>query len=276
MLGSGGTIPIPKPLCFCKICEEARNKGYPYKRCGPAIFIEDINLLIDTPPQIFESLNHSKIKEIDYLMYTHLDPDHFDGNSALVSMYLDGTKYCYKASKTIELLVPQKIDEQLKKITNQYGSLFDFYVSHNIVTKKVFSEIEIKKIKIIPIFVKDNPANAYIYLIVDKNGKRVLYAPCDIKPFPYHSKEVFDVDLLIIQPGFFESGLKNNFVYPKDNPTRKELYSYEQTLEIAKKIRAKKILFTHLEEYWNRGFEDYKKLEKDNVEFAFDNMLINL
>ena len=69
---------IPKPLCQCKICREAREKGVPYARGGPSAFLHDINLLIDTPAEIITQLNRSSISNMDYLMFTHLDPDHVE------------------------------------------------------------------------------------------------------------------------------------------------------------------------------------------------------
>ena len=52
ILGSGGCMVIPKPLCRCHVCQEARKKGVPYARAGPSAFVHDINLLIDTPAEI--------------------------------------------------------------------------------------------------------------------------------------------------------------------------------------------------------------------------------
>lgn len=279
ILGSGGCVPIPKPLCQCPICCEAREKGVPYRRTGPAAFLDDINLLIDTPPQIFDSLNHTNIQQIDYLMYTHLDNDHFDGHSALVACCFDGTKYCYQPEKTIQLLLTEKIDERLASVTGQYGKIFASYERVKLIEKIQMGErVTISNITIIPIFVEGNPATSYIYLFEDQNQKRILYAPCDTKPFPLQSEFVYDVDVFVTQPGYFETGLKDGFVYPTDDYTRVELYSIEETLEIAAKIRAKEIVFTHLEEYWNRSYDDYLTLERSykNVCFAYDGMVVKV
>jgi phosphoribosyl 1,2-cyclic phosphate phosphodiesterase len=32
IIGSGGCVVLPKPLCKCRICKEAREKGKPYSR----------------------------------------------------------------------------------------------------------------------------------------------------------------------------------------------------------------------------------------------------
>ena len=40
------------------------------------------------------------------------------------------------------------------------------------------------------------------------------------------------------------------------------------------RIKAKKVLFVHLEEYWNRSYDDYQALETENpgIAFAYDGM----
>ncbi|HAK43973.1 MAG TPA: MBL fold metallo-hydrolase, partial [Clostridium sp.] len=30
IIGSGGCVALPKPLCYCRVCMEARKKGNPY------------------------------------------------------------------------------------------------------------------------------------------------------------------------------------------------------------------------------------------------------
>jgi phosphoribosyl 1,2-cyclic phosphate phosphodiesterase len=43
---------------------------------------------------------------------------------------------------------------------------------------------------------------------------------------------------------------------------------------LARRIGARKTLFVHLEEYWNRSHDDYLSLETefDNIRFAYDGM----
>ena len=106
----------------------------------------------------------------------------------------------------------------------------------------------------------------------------MVYAPCDLKPFPEEKKEVQDADLLVIQPGIFEEGLKHGFIYPKDHISRRTLYTFEETLELSKRIRARNVLFVHIEEYWNRGHDDYRAMRKnfENIDFAYDGMRIKI
>jgi len=74
VLGSGGCVALPKPLCQCNVCKEAREKGKPYSRYGCSLFIHDINLLIDTPEDIVHSLNYFNMTSIDSVIFSHMDP----------------------------------------------------------------------------------------------------------------------------------------------------------------------------------------------------------
>lgn len=76
VLGSGGCFALPKPLCQCNVCIEAREKGTPYSRFGCSIYLEDLNLLIDTPEDINHALNYFNINQIENVLYSHMDPDH--------------------------------------------------------------------------------------------------------------------------------------------------------------------------------------------------------
>lgn len=89
ILGSGGCMVIPKPLCQCNVYMEAREKGIPYKRTGPSAFIHDENILIDTAAEIACQLNRSRINQIDHLIFTHLDPDHVEGLRVVEQITLD-------------------------------------------------------------------------------------------------------------------------------------------------------------------------------------------
>jgi phosphoribosyl 1,2-cyclic phosphate phosphodiesterase len=108
--------------------------------------------------------------------------------------------------------------------------------------------------------------------------QKVVYAPCDIKPFPVGHDKILKPNLLVIQPGIFEKGLKHDFTYPENHISRKTLYTFEESLELAKKIQTERVVFTHLEEYWNRSHNDYLAIQEEykNILFAYDGMRLSL
>lgn len=269
---------IPKPLCRCRVCQEAREKGVPYARAGPAAFVHDINLLIDTPAEIVYLLNRSSIRHIDYLTLTHLDPDHVEGFRVVEQITLDFRSWRAYPEKQICLLLPEQLSKPARKLRSQYGSLLDFYQESGFVRLELFQDkIQIKDVAITAIPVDRGSQLSFVY-VFQKSGRKVVYAPCDIKPFPEHRNEVQQADLLIIQPGIFEEGLKHGFRYPLDHVSRTTLYTFEQTIHLATRLQAKKVIFVHLEEYWNRSYDDYCTLESkyQKICFAHDGIQLSV
>jgi phosphoribosyl 1,2-cyclic phosphate phosphodiesterase len=156
--------------------------------------------------------------------------------------------------------------------------VIDFYWESGFVRLMVFQDkIQVGDVGITAIPVDRGSQVAFVY-VFEKSGCKVIYAPCDIKPFPEHRNEVQQADLLIIQPGIFEEGLRHGFRYPTDHISRTTLYTFEQTLQLATRLQARKVLFVHLEEYWHRSYDDYCALELENerVRFAYDGMQLTV
>ena len=269
---------IPKPLCRCRVCQEARKKGIPYARTGPSAFFHDINLLIDTPAEIVSQLNRSSIRRVDYLTFTHLDPDHVEGFRVVEQIALDFRTWRAYPEKQICLLLPEQLSVSLRDIRSQYGSLLDFYQESGFVRLMLFQDkVQLRDVEITAIPVDRGSQLAFVY-VFEKSGRKVVYAPCDIKPFPEYRNEVQQADLLVIQPGIFEEGLKHGFRYPAEHISRTTLYTFEQTLDLATNLQAKRVLFVHLEEYWNRSHDDYCALASRNpsICFAYDGMQLRV
>ena len=269
---------IPKPLCRCRICEEARRMGSPYARTGPSAFIHDENILIDTPAEIIQQINRSDMESIDYLMLSHLDPDHVEGLRVVEQITLDFRTWEAYPEKQIHLVLPAYLHERLTDIRSIYGPVFDFYIKQGFIKDHIFDgRTNIGKIDVTAIPVDRGSQKSSVY-VFEMEGKKLVYAPCDIKPFPAQRDEVRNADLLVIQPGIFEDKLKHGFVYPADHISRTTLYTFEETTALAGSINSKRILFVHLEEYWNRGYDDYRALENrfDNIRFAYDGMRVTV
>jgi phosphoribosyl 1,2-cyclic phosphate phosphodiesterase len=269
---------IPKPLCRCRICREAREKGIPYERGGPSAFLHDINLLIDAPAEIAQQLNRSSIRRINYLVLSHLDPDHVEGLRVVEQIALDFRIWRAYPQKQICLLLPEQLSRRVKELRSQYGPVIDFYQESGFLRLRLFRDmVEIGDIRITAIPVDRGSQVAFVY-VFEKSGCKVVYAPCDIKPFPEHRSEVQHADILIIQPGIFENGLRHGFKYPAGHISRKTLYTFEQTMSLATQLQSKKVVFVHLEEYWNRSYDDYRALESKDprICFAYDGMQLKV
>jgi phosphoribosyl 1,2-cyclic phosphate phosphodiesterase len=285
ILGSGGATTIPRPGCQCRVCQEARTKGIPYSRSGPSLFISDANVLFDTPEAISDQLNRERIKRVDHVFYTHWHPDHTLGLRIIERMNKFWLAALVKQElpwKQVNIYGLTEVIDDLKAIRNKQGSFFDYYEKLNLI-KMVRLEnnkpLKIKSLKITPIKVETISRETSTVFTVQTKKKKIVYGPCDRKPFPKNPR-LDSPDLLIIGGVYPEGPLKNGFLIPEDNVLRQELFSMPETLTLIDNIKPKRTLIVHIEEEWGKSFDDYKKLEQKyaqyNLEFAYDGMKIQL
>lgn len=276
IIGSGGCIAIPKPLCKCKVCVEAREKGAPYSRYGCSLFLQDLNLLIDTPEDIAHALNYSGIDEIERVCFSHLDPDHTLGFRVFEQLRLNWLDVSEgkECTDPIDVITMSHVMEDLNAIKSVYGSFLDYYehVRKLIKRQTCDTSMEIDGIKIS--FVRIERSTVFVF---ESAGKKLIYAPCDVKPFP--ENELFmNADFLIIGNTIIGETLKDGFILGQDNPLREELFTMPEIIAIKERYKIKKVIMTHLEEDWGKSFDDYKLLEKEyeDIQFAYDGMTIEL
>jgi phosphoribosyl 1,2-cyclic phosphate phosphodiesterase len=278
ILGSGGCMIIPKPLCRCRVCREARDKGIPYARGGPAALLHDANLLIDAPAEIAAQLNRERVGRLDYLMLTHLDPDHVEGLRVVEQIALDFRTWRAYPGKRLTLLLPEPLEEPLGRLRTQYGSAIGYYRDGGFLDVKVFAEKTRAgdvSVTAVPVELGERPVFVYVY---EKGGRKIVYAPCDVRPFPEDRPEVRHADILVIQPGIFEDGLRHGFRYPPGHVSRGTLYTFEETLALAGRLGARRTVFVHLEEYWHRSYDDYRRIARKypGVSFAWDGIRLEV
>lgn len=284
ILGSGGATTIPRPGCQCKICQEARIKGIPYARSGPSMFISDINLLFDTPEEIAVQLNREGINTVDYICYTHWHPDHTLGMRIVERMnkfWLATFVKKEKPWKKVKICALTEVLEDLKAISNKHGSFLDYYEKLDLIETMKLEDGKAVKIEDFEITAFKVPSSSVVSsaFLIEKNGRKIVYAPCDVKPFP-ENQRLIGCDLLIVGSFFPEGPLKDNIMIPEGNELRTELFSFTEILKLTRRINAERTLIVHIEEEWGKSFDDYRKLEKTyekyNLQFAYDGMQIEL
>lgn len=276
VLGSGGCVALPKPLCDCKICKEAREKGKPYSRFGCSLFVNDLKLLIDTPEDIAHSLNYSDIKEVNSVAFSHMDPDHILGMRVFEHMRLNWFEISEgkECSNPINVFAMEHVMIDINSIHSKLGSYLDYYENiRNIIKRNVVAiHVDFEGIKLT--FVRAGVATIFVF---EQADKKVIYAPCDVKPFPQN--DVFNnADIMIIGNTIVGDILKGGYILKKGNSISEELFSMDEIVNIKDKYRIKKVVITHLEEDWGKSYDDYLELQNQysEIEFAYDGMVIEI
>ncbi|MFP4362358.1 MAG: MBL fold metallo-hydrolase [Spirochaetia bacterium] len=78
VLGSGTSHGVPMVRCSCEVCRSTDPKN---KRYRASVFVEteNMNILIDTTPELRLQLLQANVQEIDAVFYTHGHADHING-----------------------------------------------------------------------------------------------------------------------------------------------------------------------------------------------------
>lgn len=278
IIGSGGCVCLPKPLCQCKVCVEARKKGGRYKRYGCSLYLKDASLIVDTPEDIAHALNAADVRSVERILYTHRDPDHTLGMRIFEQLRLEWLDYYEKIppNSSVDVCATPEVMETLNGIGIGYGAILDYYVGMGLVKRKPITETLIMgniKITAVPV---DKRKSVSIF-IFEENGRKVIYAPCDCKPFPM-DEQMSNAELLIIGNTFVGDTLKDNRIIDSNHPLRQELHSMEDVLKIKEDLSITNVIITHIEEDWGKSFDDYIALEDKytGVKFAYDGMEVDV
>jgi phosphoribosyl 1,2-cyclic phosphate phosphodiesterase len=270
IIGSGGMYPTPHPHCHCKVCESARKGSKKDIRSMPSLFVEDIKLLIDTPEDIFNTLNKNKIDDFDYLSISHKDPDHVRGIRLVEGMYFD-----WKNEIPIKTVDFFSLPEVVNDINEMNGDTLKFY--ENVLNVIKIDSCKEKIIDNTRITMLDNYTNNRLHIanyVFEKDNKKLVYACCNSKPFRdydlYHNADILIISMVDLTK--------------LDNPSREpykfdnELFSIDEVLELKKKYNIKKVICTHLDCNWSNTSDVLSKYEQeqDDIAFAYDGMIIDL
>ena len=274
IIGSGGCVAIPKPLCKCIVCKEAREKGRPYSRFGCSLFLEDLNLLIDTPEDIVHGLNSANIGQVDSVLFSHMDADHILGMRIFEHLRLNWFEVAEgkECNNPINVLAMEHVMADINSVGSKLGSYLDYYEKvRNLIKRNVVDDqICLKDIKIT--FVKAGSATVFVF---EQKDKKVIYAPCDVKPFP-ESDIFINADVMIIGNTIVGEILKDGYILKEETNIFPELFTMKEIENLKDKYNIKKVIITHLEEDWGKSYDDYLKMEKqcEGITFAYDGMTL--
>lgn len=280
ILGSGGAVTIPRPLCDCRICVEARQKGIPYSRTGPSIFVHGPNILIDTPEESKFQLNRSRVKHIAACIYSHWHPDHVMGRRVWESMNAEFRTYPLERITT-DIYLPQQVAADFR---TRLGSAEHFaFMSRMGVTRVIEmtdgDTIMLNGVTIRPFRVAEDYVYAFMF---EESDTRVLIAPDEL--YGWTPPEfVHSVDLAIIPMGLNEfDPFTGERVMAAEHPILKVEATFRQTLNMVRAMQPKRTIMTHIEEPDGMGYDDLLRLEVKlageglNITFAYDSMLIDV
>jgi phosphoribosyl 1,2-cyclic phosphate phosphodiesterase len=273
ILGSGGAVTIPRPGCSCRVCVEAREKGRPYERTGPSVFVHGPDVLIDTPEESKLQLNRSTVGRIAAGLYSHWHPDHTAGRRVWESRNFDFRSWP-RRFETTPVYVPERVWEDFEA---NYGLADQFRFMEKQGTVKVVQVAEsvpfmVGECRVTPVPLDAENAHAFLF---EGRGRRVLVAMDETHGWSPPDLGLLDVAVLPVgvfehHPYTGERLIPEEFCKP---PVRKTRYAH--ALEQARALGARRTVLSHVEEMDRLSHDELVRLgEADGWEPAYDGMLI--
>jgi phosphoribosyl 1,2-cyclic phosphate phosphodiesterase len=278
-LGTGGAITTPRPGCTCRVCQQARERGVPYSRSGPALFVHGPDLLIDTPEEIGAQLNRAGIQDVRACLYSHWHPDHTMGRR-IWEMNHDW-RHWPPHNKQTDIYLPYQVAQDFRTKLGLWEHLA-YMESLGLVRLIEVGDgetIRLGDVTIRPFRLAEDYVYAFVFSWADR---RVLIAPDELfgwQPAP----DVCGVDLAILPMGVMEfdpfSGERR---IPADHPILGSEATFAQTLDIVRQLNAAQVILTHIEEPDGLSYDDLLvvegRLQAEGlaIRFAYDTLVVDV
>ncbi len=247
ILGSGSSMGVPRPDGFFGKCDPKNPKNL-RSRCSAFIKSRDINLLIDTSPDLRTQMLKNKIANIDCVFYTH---NHADQTHGINDLRI----FCLKRKKKIPVYADVFTKKYLSKSfsycfrkSKDYLPILEFY--------KMKKKINIgKSIKIEPIKVNHGSIKSLAFII----NKKIAYLPDANKIFEKDFNKFTNLNFLII-----------DCLRYKFHPSH---FNLDDVLRLNIKLKPKRMILTNL--HSDLDYDTLLNILPKNIKPAYDGLSLN-
>jgi len=237
------------------------------------MFLHDANMLFDTPEEIAAELESAGIQRVDHLFYTHWHPDHTLGARVLEIMntrWTEKPEWRMAPSRTTDVHMPGQVHGE---IMSRLGPFFEFWQHLGIANvRQMAGPVQAGGVRVEAVVFRSvhrtlTHSTAYV---ISSEGKKAVYAPCDITPFPEDSR--FEgCDMMMLQAGWHGPEMAER----ARNGPHYEI-SLDEILAVAERYRPGRIIQTHIGDDLGLLPADIEGLEREHadigLEFARDGM----
>jgi len=250
ILGSGSSMGVPRADGFFGNCNPKNIKNY-RSRCSALIKFNDLNILIDTSPDLRNQLLTNKIKSIDKIFYTHLHADQTHGINDLRAFFLKDQKQIPVYADEITTKYLYSTFKYCFKSSQGYPSTLTL---NKLKNKHIFMNNN-KKISIRAIPVEHGKIKSTCYLI----NNNLAYASDISLIYEKNLKLLKNLDYFII-----------DCLWYKNHPSH---FNLDQVLDIVKIIKPKKTILTNMHN--DLDYNHLLKILPNNIIPGYDGLTVH-
>ncbi|MGZ8688037.1 MAG: MBL fold metallo-hydrolase, partial [Gaiellaceae bacterium] len=282
-LGSGSAATIPRPGCACRVCAEARARGWPYTRTGPSTFVHGPNVVFDTPEESKAQLERAGLGEIAACFYSHWHPDHTMGRRVWETRNGDFRTWPREAKRprVTDVYLPEQVAADFRVWLGGMAHL-EFMRDRGWIRVHELRDgdvVVIEGVTIRPFRLAED----YVYAFeLTEGGTRLLLVMDELNGW-VPPPEVRGCDLAVLPMGICEfdvfTGARR--IHAEHTVLRYEA-TFEETLAVVAALDARAVVLSHIEEMDELSHDDLERLrrrlqaEGRHVRFAHDGMAVDL
>lgn len=249
-LGTGTSQGIPVIACNCKVCSSPNPKD---KRLRTSVMFSfnDKNIVVDTGPDFRAQMLREKVDNIEAVLYTHNHKDHVAG--------LDDVRpLCFKHNKEIDIYGEQYVLDSLAREFNYiFNDEFNYPGIPRVNANKITTEpFTIAGKTIIPI-----RGLHYKLPVLGFRIDKITYLTDMNSISEEELNKIKDSEVLVINALQKEPHISH--------------FKLSESIEIAKKINAKKTYFIHMSHTLGTHEEIQKELP-EGIELSYDGLSVEI
>jgi phosphoribosyl 1,2-cyclic phosphate phosphodiesterase len=260
----------------------SREKGIPYSRSGPSVFVHGPDLLIDTPEEIKDELNRSQVSRIAAVIYSHWHPDHTAGRRVLEEMNIDWRAWPREPRDTTDVYLPARVAADFREWMGLWDHLG--YLQDGVRTIAIHELADGQEVRLGETTVRPFPlAEQFVYaFLLTEGDRRVLIAPDELKGWLPPS-DLPEVDLAVLPMGIleFHPTTRERLIH-QDHALLPGEATFDETLQIVRQLRARQVYLVHIEEMDQMSFDELRELGQHlrgdglPVSFAYDTLIVDV
>lgn len=248
-LGTGTSQGVPVIACKCPVClsEDVKDKRL---RTSLLLTIDGKNIVIDTGPDFRQQMLREKVDTLEAVLFTHEHKDHIAGMD-------DIRAYNYAAQKPMDIYASELVEIGLKKEFHYVFADFKYPGIPQINLHRITdTPFEVAGEKVIPINVLHYKLPVKAFRI--RNFAYVTDANYIAEE---EMKKLEGIEVLVI-----------NALRKTDHISH---FNLEQAIEIADKLKVKKVYLTHISHLMGKHAVVSKELPS-HVSIAYDGLVLDL